>query len=97
MVDLNMPVLQSFTFKQVIGELPQADHELRKKIEDEVLFLIKSLPTKSKSELGEILSNHLKIKQELDRQAGAMALDQPKIELFREFITKYIKEIESRL
>jgi hypothetical protein len=97
MVDLNMLVLQNFTFKQVIGEHPPANSELRKKIEDQMTSLIKNLQTKNKSELQEILSDQLKIKRELDRLAGAMALDQPKIELFHEFITKYIREIESRL
>lgn len=97
MVDLNMTVLQNFTFSQVIGEHPPADSELRKKIEDQVSFLVKGLQTKDRSEIEEILADQLKIKRELDKIYGAMALDQPKIALFHEFITNYIKEIQSRL
>lgn len=67
MVDLNMIVLQNFTFSQVIGERPLVDSELRKKIEDQVSFLVRSLQTKDRSELEEILADQLKIKRELGK------------------------------
>ncbi|MFY9300322.1 MAG: hypothetical protein WAO91_03950 [Candidatus Nitrosotenuis sp.] len=93
MVDLNMIVLQNFTFSQVIEKRPLADSELRRKIEAQVSFLVRSLQTKDRSELEEILADQLKIKRELGKISGAMALDQPKIALFYEFIANYIKEI----
>jgi hypothetical protein len=44
-----------------------------------------------------ILQEQIKIKLELDRLSGAMALSQSKIQMFTEFLTKYIDKIESRL
>jgi hypothetical protein len=97
MADMDLQIFDNFTLKEVIGEKPPADSTLRQKLEHEVSSLIKELNKKSKSELQEILSNQFKIKQEMTKFSGAMALDQPKIEMFHEFVAKYIKEIESRL
>ncbi|MBI5697429.1 MAG: hypothetical protein HZC29_02810 [Thaumarchaeota archaeon] len=97
MADLNMSVFENYTIKEVIGETPPADSILREKLEKETSSLIKDLDTKSKPELQKILSDQLKIKQEITKFSGAMALDQPKIEMFHHFIAKYIKEIKTRL
>ena len=97
MVDLNLRVFENFTLKEVLGETPQADSTLRQKLENETTSLIQDLDKKSKFELEQILSDQLKVKQEMTKFSGAMALDQPKIEMFHEFVAKYIKEIESKL
>lgn len=97
MVDLNMKVFENYLLKDVLGETPPADSNLRQKLGSEISSLIKNLDGKSKSELQQILSNQLKVKQEMTKFSGAMALDQPKIEMFHEFIAKYIKEVESKL
>ena len=97
MVDLNMRVFESFTFKDVIGETPPVGPEMAKKVEVEVQSLVKGLANKSKESLEETLDEQLRIKRELNRLSGAMALSQSKIRLFVEFITKYISEIESRI
>lgn len=97
MVNLNMRVFESFTFKDIIGEIPPAGPEMTKKIETEVQSLIKNLTNKNQKDLEETLAEQLRIKRELDRLSGAMALSQSKIRLFIEFITKYITEIESGL
>jgi len=97
MVDLNMRVFESFAFKDIIGETPFAGPEMAKKIETEVQSLVKNLTNKDKKDLEKALDEQLKIKRELDRLSGAMALSQSKICLFVEFITKYISEIESKL
>ena len=97
MVDLNMKVFETFTFKEIIGEMPPLGPEMTRKIETEVLSLVKSLANKNQKDLEETLAEQLIIKRELVRLSGAMALSQPKIHLFIEFITKYIAEIESRL
>lgn len=92
-----MKVFENYLLKDVLGETPPADSNLRQKLGSEISSLIKNLDGKSKSELQQILSNQLKVKQEMTKFSGAMALDQPKIEMFHEFIAKYIKEVESKL
>jgi hypothetical protein len=97
MVDLSIQVFESYTLQDVLGEIPQADEKLRQNLEFTMSSLIKNLDNKSSPELQKILSQHLRAKQEITKFSGAMALDQSKLELFHEFLTKYICEIESRL
>lgn len=97
MVDLRIRVFENYTLQDVLGESPPADSILRQKLESETSSLIKNLDTKSKTELKEILSQHLRAKQEMTKFSGAMALDQSKLEMFHEFLAKYLSEIESRL
>lgn len=92
-----MKVFESFAFKDVIGETPPIDPEMTQKIESEVQSLIKNLANKSTKDLEEALIEQLKIKRELNRLSGAMALSQPKMQVFTEFLAKYIDKIESRL
>lgn len=92
-----MKVFENYSLKDVLGEAPSADSNLRQKLGSEISSLIKNLDGKSKSELQQILTNQLKVKQEMTKFSGAMALDQPKIEMFHEFVAKYIKEVESKL
>lgn len=97
MVDLRIRVFENYTLQDVLGESPSADSILRQKLESETSSLIKNLDAKSKTELKEILSQHLRAKQEMTKFSGAMALDQSKLEMFHEFLAKYLSEIESRL
>lgn len=92
-----MRVFESFAFKDVLGETPPGGPEMAKKIEDEMQHLVKNLTNKGRKDLEEILAEQQKIKRDLDRLSGAMALPQSKIHLFTEFITKYILEIESMM
>ncbi len=97
MVNLKMRVFESFALMDIIGETPPVGPEMTRKIEAEMLSLVKNLTNKNQKGLEETLTEQLKIKRELVRLSGAMALSQPKIQLFIEFITKYIAEIESKL
>ncbi len=97
MVDLNMKVFENFTFKEIIGEVPPLSPEIIAKLENEFSTLMKSLDNKNQAELQETLHDQIKIKLELDRLSGAMALSQPKMQMFTEFLTKYIDAIKSRL
>ena len=92
-----MRIFESFAFKDVLGETPPAGPEMARKIEDEVQHLVKNLTNKGKKDLGGILAEQQKIKRELDRLTGAMALPQSKVHLFIESIAKYILEIESKM
>ncbi|MFM7862431.1 MAG: hypothetical protein ACKO7Y_06805 [Candidatus Nitrosotenuis sp.] len=97
MVNLNIRVFEIYTIQDILGEMPQADQNLQKKLEQETNTLIQNLDAKSNSELQEILSQHLKAKQEMTKFSGAQALDQSKIEMFHEFLSKYITAIESKI
>ena len=97
MVNLNLKVFESFAFREIIGETPPLEPEMRAKLEKEFSTLAKNLEKKNQTELQDILQEHLTIKRELDKLSGAMALSQPKIQMFTEFLTKYIDAVESRL
>lgn len=97
MVDLSIQIFESYTLQDVLGESPSADEKLRQNLEFTMSSLIKDLDNKSSPELQKILSQHLRAKQEITKFSGAMALDQSKLEMFHEFLAKYISEIESRL
>ena len=92
-----MRVFENFTFKEIIGEVPPLDSKMKIKLENEFLILTKNLENKNQTKLQEILQEQIKIKVELDRLSGAVALSQPKMQMFTEFLTKYINNIKSRL
>lgn len=95
-MDLNMKVLESFTIKEVIGEVPES-LQIRRCLEDELDRLLRDLSGKNQVELQDTLKQQKIVKRELDIHSGAMALSQEKIQMFSEAITKYIAEIESRI
>ena len=97
MVNLEIRVFDSYTIQDILGEAPPADSKLRQKLDFQITSLIRSLGAKPKSELESILSQHILAKQEITKFSGAMALDQSKLEMFHEFLSKYISEIQSRL
>ena len=97
MVNLNMRVFENFTFKEIISEVPPLDSKMKIKLENEFSILTKNLENKNQTKLQEILQEQIKIKVELDRLSGAVALSQPKMQMFTEFLTKYINNIKSRL
>jgi len=97
MVNLGIRVFDRYVIQDILGESPPADKKLQEILEDEISKLIQNLDAKSNSELQEILSQHLKAKQEMTKFSGAQALDQSKIEMFHEFLSKYITAIESKI
>jgi hypothetical protein len=97
MVNLGIRVFESYTLQDILGEAPPADKKLQERLESQTAKLVQSLGAKSQSELQEILSQHIRAKQEITKFSGAQALDQAKIELFHEFLAKYIAAIESKI
>ncbi len=85
MVDFNMKVFENFTFKEIIGEVPPLGPEIITKLENSFSMLTKNLENKNQVELQETLHDQLKIK--LERLSGTMALSQPKMQIFTEFLT----------
>jgi hypothetical protein len=97
MVDLAIQIFENYTLQDVLGEAPPADSKLRQSLESEVSSMITKLNDTPKPELEKILSQHLKAKQEMTKFSGAMALNQDKLEMFHEFLSKYISAIKSQL
>lgn len=97
MVNLGIQIFDIYTLQDVLGEIPSVDQKLKENLDKQTTKLIQNLDSKSKPELQEILAHHLKAKQELTKFSGAQAMDQAKIEMFHEFLSKYISEIRSRL
>lgn len=97
MVDLAIRIFESYTLQDVLGEVPPIDSKLRQNLEYEVSSLITRLNDMPKPELEKIMSQHLKAKQEITKFSGAMALNQDKLEMFHEFLSKYISAIKSQL
>ena len=92
-----MRILESFAFKDVLGETPPAGPEMAGKIAAEVQHLVENLADMNREDLEEVLAGQRKIKRDLDRLSGSMALPQSKVHLFIESIAKYISEIESKM
>ena len=97
MVDLNKKVLESFTMKEILGEIPSLDDTFRKKLDSSFQSLMKNIQTTERAELEKTLDKHIEIKRDLDRLTGAMALSREKIELVLEYLIKYTGAIKSRL
>lgn len=97
MVNLGIQVFEIYTLQDILGEVPLADKKLEEKLGKETDTLIQKLEQKSKSELQEILSQHINAKREMTKFSGAQALNQDKIEMFHSFLAKYISAIEFRI
>ena len=97
LIDLELRIFGNFTAKEVIGETPLETPEMRKKLEEELANMVKKLEATNLTELNEILEEQIEIKQKLGSLTGAMALAQNKIQLFMNFISKYIDEIKSQI
>ena len=95
MINLDSKVFGNFTKKEIIGETPK--NLTPEKFENQLNRMLENLESKNTSELKEILESSKKIRNHLGSITGAMALDQKKIKLCIDFLSKYIKELESRL
>ena len=95
MIDLDSKVFGKFTKKEIIGETP--NNLTLETFEKQLKEMLENLNSKNSSELEEILDSSKNIRNHLGSITGAMALDQKKIRLCIDFLSKYIIEIESRL
>ena len=95
MINLDSKVFGNFTKKEIIGETPK--NLSSESFEKQLGEMLENLNSKNSSELEEILESSKNIKNHLGSITGAMALDQKKIKLCMDFLSKYIDEIESRL
>jgi len=81
--------------QEIIGSEPpisQIEITFKKELE----ILIKNLESISKQNLENILEQQKISQKHVNTRPGAMALDQPKIEMFNHYNNKYLKKINEK-
>ncbi len=96
MTNLEKKVFGEITLKEVIGAEPPKE-EFQKSLKNQFHLLQKSLESKSKKDLKQLLKDQMEAEKETNSRPGAMALAQDKIQLLVEFSQSYITEINKKL
>ena len=96
MIDLELEIFDTIKAREVIGETPSVS-EFSKKLENAYNFAENKLQTGNMQNLQDLLQKYLDLKKQLGALTGAQALDQNKIALCLEFISKFIEKINSKL
>jgi phosphoserine phosphatase len=95
MVDLQM-CLFSFTFKDVLGEIPRLA-DIQARLKSDLDSAVARLGGMKRSELERVLNEYLRIKRQLDLRAGSMAVPHEKVEAFTEAVSEYVFAIRTQL
>ena len=82
--------------QEIIGSEPSIS-EIKIIFEKELIILIKNLESTSKENLKNLLEQQKICQKHVNTRPGAMALDQPKIEMFNDFNNKYLEKISDKL
>ena len=82
--------------QEIIGSEPSIS-EIKIIFEKELEILNKNLESISKEDLENILKQQKISQKHVNTRPGAMALDQPKIEMFNDFNNKYLEKISEKL
>lgn len=96
MIDLELDVFDNIKAREVIGEIPSIG-EFSKNLENAFNQMKNELETDNRQKLEELLQKYVDSKSQLGALTGAMALDQKKIALCIEFISRFIEKIELKL
>lgn len=96
MIDLELDVFDNIKAREVIGETPSLT-EFSKNLENSFNQMNNELEINNRPKLEELLQKYVDLKSQLGSLTGAMALDQKKIALCLEFISRFIEKIESKL
>ena len=81
--------------QEIIGSEPLLS-EIKVIFEKELLILIENLESISKEDLENILKQQKISQKHVNTRPGAMALDQPKIEMFNHYNNKYLEKIDEK-
>ncbi len=81
--------------QEIIGAEPPIS-EIKIRFEKELEILVKNLEIISKQDLENLLEQQKISQKHVNTRPGAMALDQPKIQLFNHFNDKYLKKINEK-
>ena len=96
MLELNKKVFGNIMTQEIIGSEPSIS-EIKIIFEKELIILIKNLESTSKENLKNLLEQQKICQKHINTRPGAMALDQPKIEMFNDFNNKYLEKISEKL
>jgi hypothetical protein len=94
---LDQKVFGKITTKEIIGAEPPITPDTQNLLESEFSILASELESCSKEELEKLLEQQQAAEAHVNSRPGAMALSQPKIQLFTEFSQKYIQKIREKL
>jgi hypothetical protein len=95
LLELTKKVFGNIMTQEIIGSEPpisQIEITFKKELE----ILIKNLESISKQNLENILEQQKISQKHVNTRPGAMALDQPKIEMFNHYNNKYLKKINEK-
>ena len=81
--------------QEIIGSEPLLS-EIKVIFEKELSILIENLESISKENLENLLQQQKICQKHVNTRPGAMALDQPKIEMFNDFNNKYLEKINEK-
>ena len=96
MIDLELEIFETIKAREVIGETPTVS-EFSKKLENAYNYTENKLQSDNSQNLQELLQKYVDLKKQFGALTGAQALDQNKIALCLEFISKFIEKIKSKL
>ena len=82
--------------QEIIGSEPSIS-EIKIIFEKELEILNKNLESISKEDLENILEQQKISQKHVNTRPGAMALDQPKIEMFNDYNNRYFKKINEKI
>jgi len=94
---LDQKVFGKITTKEIIGAEPPVTPDTQDILENELVTLVSELDSQSKEDLEKLLEQQLAAEAHVNSRPGAMALSQPKIQLFTKYSQKYIQSIKEKL
>jgi len=94
---LDEKVFGKITTKEIIGAEPPATPDTQDILENELSILLSDLDSQSKENLEKLLEQQKDAEAHVNSRPGAMALSQPKIQLFTKYSQKYIQSIKEKL
>jgi hypothetical protein len=96
LLELTKKVFGNIMTQEIIGSEPPIS-EIKIIFEKEIKILIENLGSISKNNLENLLEQQKICEKHINTRPGAMALDQPKIEMFNDYNNKYLKKINEKL
>ncbi len=94
---LDQKIFGKITTKEIIGAEPPVTPDTQDLLENELAILVSELESQSKDNLEKLLEQQQAAEDHVNSRPGAMALSQPKIQLFTKYSQKYIESIKQKL
>lgn len=94
---LDQKIFGKITTKEIIGAEPPVTPDTQDLLENELAILVSELDSQSKDNLEKLLEQQQAAEDHVNSRPGAMALSQPKIQLFTKYSQKYIESIKQKL